>query len=160
MSRRIPFAGSFPYTDDTRSISRVYNANTPETDQSQIVVDLEKFDSSVTVLIGLFDDGVTFLLLVSNREVGRLMLCDGLKSKTLKYQSLTDSLLCRLAGTEPAVETGINYQSFSLRLKTNMVQWNPMHPIHMTRHTCLRAPLWRPAKSTLSVAKWRKRRRV
>ncbi|MBN2528996.1 MAG: ABC transporter substrate-binding protein [Deltaproteobacteria bacterium] len=107
--------GKFPYTDDNRFINRVYNPETPETDQSQILVELEKFAPSVTVLIGLFADGSKFLELSAGKDIGQLMLSDGLNGEQLNTLPFTDNQFCRLAGTQAASVEGDIYQSFLLR---------------------------------------------
>jgi branched-chain amino acid transport system substrate-binding protein len=106
---------TFPCEDETQLYKKIYDEETPETDQSKIVVELEAFRPSITVLIGFFEDGAAFLELTKETEIDRFFLTDGLNSNRLGDLDVSDNQLCLLVGTQPGLISSTNYQSFAIR---------------------------------------------
>jgi branched-chain amino acid transport system substrate-binding protein len=106
---------TFPCEDDTRLYKGFYDEEMPEKDQSEIVVELEEFAPSITVLIGSFEDGSAFLELTEDTEIKRFFLTDGMRNNELGDLDMSDTQLCRLVGTQPGSTSSKNYQSFEHR---------------------------------------------
>jgi branched-chain amino acid transport system substrate-binding protein len=106
---------SFKCIDNNKFYTAVYKESSITTDQSTIVIELEEFNPSITVLIGFIEDGGAFLELASQKNVTRFILSDGLKSDELLKLDLSQDMECQLIGTQPATPSGKNYQSFESR---------------------------------------------
>lgn len=105
---------------DARYFARSYridSATASATDQSTIIPALEDFAPEIIVLIGLLDDGWTFLnILDSETTLTHFIVSDGMKNAKL-FELNNAEIKTNLLGTAPAAPAGENYNQFNLRYK-------------------------------------------
>ncbi|MFT7625671.1 MAG: ABC-type branched-subunit amino acid transport system substrate-binding protein [Myxococcota bacterium] len=104
---------TFDCQDDL--LARSYNPETYEAEQSDIIVELQDYGPDVIVLIGFLEDGINFLKLADSVGLDRFVLTDGTRSDELLLAGISDELLCRAIGTNPASPSGETFKSFELR---------------------------------------------